>query len=123
MRKKDVINFAPKAENRRKKTPGYVPLIIVLCLVAFAVSVFVILAANDFDPGKALGAREPETELSDQLTTSAGETDTSLSDEVITADAVNFLFLCSSENELTFCQLISADPAAGKIKIKPLALD
>lgn len=123
MRKKDVINFAPKAENRRKKTPGYVPLIIILCLVAFAVSVFLILAANDFDPGKALGAREPETELSDQSVTLADETDAQLSDEAVTADAVNFLFLCSSENELTFCQLISADPATGKIKIKPLALD
>lgn len=122
MRKKDVINFAPSAENRRKKTPGYVTLIVVLCLVAFAVSVFIILAANDFDPGKALGAREPEiTESSKE--TSTEEESSALTGETEFSDSVNFLFLCSSDRELTFCQLISADQAAGKIKIKPLALD
>ncbi len=123
MRKKDVINFAPKAENRRKKTPGYVILTVVLCLVAFAVSVFVILAINDFDPGKALGAREPETTEPVQEITGTEAAASDVIGENEFSDSANFLFLCSSDSDLTFCQLISADPAAGKIKIKPLALD
>lgn len=123
MRKKDVINFAPEAENRRKRTPAYVTLIVVLCFVAFAVSVFVILAANDFDFGKALGAREAqETEAAETLTDEMSST-VNVSTDISTAESVNFLFLCSSDTGLTFCQLISVDPAAGKVKIKPLALD
>lgn len=123
MRKKDVINFAPTAENRKKRTPKYVTLTVIFCLVAFAASVFIILAMNDFDPGKALGAREAETTMSTDESTSMNDIDVTDNTEILSQDSVNFLFLCSSDTELTFCQLISVDPASRKVKIKPLALD
>lgn len=123
MRKKDVINFAPTAENRKKRTPKYVTLTVILCVVAFAVSVFVILAMNDFDPGKALGAREAETTAPADEIATVSDVDITDNTEILSQDSVNFLFLCSSDTELTFCQLISVDPASRKVKIKPLALD
>lgn len=120
MRKKDIINFAPTGEKKKKQIPAYVTLIIVLCLLAFVVSVFVILAVNDFDIGKALGAREAETTLPAEESTIASDIQ---DDTAQLAEAVNFLLLCSNENELTFCQIVSVDTANSKIRIKPLPLD
>ncbi|MBR3766774.1 MAG: LCP family protein [Clostridia bacterium] len=120
MHKKDIINFAPTGEKKKKQIPGHVTLIIVLCLLAFAVSVFIILAVNDFDIGRALGAREAETTLPAEESTIASDIE---DDTAQFAEAVNFLLLCSNENELTFCQIVSVDAANNKIRIKPLPLD
>lgn len=120
MNKKDVLNFAPEGEKRRRSVPGYVKVIVALCLAAFIGSVFIILALNDFDIGKALGAREAEEELTEEETTAAS--DETLLDATLT-DALTFLIICSEEKELTFCQLVSVDMAANKIRIKPIPLD
>ncbi len=117
MNRKDVINFAPTGEKKRKKVPSYVIFIVGICLTAFVVSVFVILAVNDFDLRKALGARLPDESLS-EATTEAELTDTVSTEE---AQAVNFLVLCSDERELTFVELISVDASSGKIRIKPVS--
>ena len=120
MNKKDVLNFAPEGEKRRRSVPGYVKVIVFLCIAAFIGSVFIILAVNDFDIGKALGAREAEEEITEEETTAqANET---LLDTALT-DAVTFLLICSEEKELTFCQLVSVDVKANKIRIKPIPPD
>lgn len=120
MNKKDVLNFAPEGEKRRRSVPGYVKIIVFLCITAFIGSVFIILAVNDFDIGKALGAREAEEDLSEEETSAAE--DETLPDSALT-DALTFLIMCSEEKELTFCQLVSVDIRANKIRIKPLPLD
>lgn len=119
MNRKDVINFAPTGEKKRKKVPSYVGLIIGICLAAFFISVFIILAVNDFDIGKALGARQPQTETEETTTQVSGNGN----DIIDAGEAVNFLVMCSDKNELTFVQIISVDAASGKIKIKPIATD
>lgn len=122
MGKKDVVNFAPTGEKKRRHIPRYVSVIVILCLVAFVASVVVILAVNDFDIGKALGAREVETSA-DETTLTSGENISPETDGTVFEGSVNFLVLCSDSNALTFCQLVSADISAGKIKIKPIPLD
>lgn len=122
MGKKDVLNFAPTGEKKKRRIPYYVSIIVAGCIIAFVVSVAVILAVNDFDIGKALGAREPETDT-DSTTLVSGDPTGELPDDILSEGAVNFLVLCSDSQSLTFCQLVSADPAAGKIKIKPLPAD
>ncbi len=120
MNKKDVLNFAPTGEKRKRSVPGYVKVIVFLCIAAFAVSVFVILAVNDFDIGKALGARQAEENGENEETSpEAGET---LPDTDIT-DALTFLIMISEDKELSICQLVSVDIAANKIRIKPIPLD
>ncbi len=121
MDKKNVINFAPRSEKRKHGVPRYVTITIICCLLAFAVSAFVILAINDFDLGRALGAREPSTQLSDETTAENGD-DVS-ADESELSEALTFLLLCSDSQELTFCQLVSVDTAGRKIRIKPIPLD
>lgn len=116
MDRKDVINFAPSGIKKRRSVPRYVGVIIALCLAVFCISVFVILARNDFDIGKALGAREPETTRASEMTTEAeGSTE-----DVTEADSALFLVMCSDKNELTFCQIIKAEPSARKITVKPV---
>ena len=122
MDKHRVVNFAPTGEKKRRSVPHIVSIAVVLCLAAFAVSVFAILAMNDFDIGKALGARD--------AVTSDEETTASLSEENENpvqmgefSEALTFLALCSDGDELTFCQLVSVDIAGSKVRIKPLPLD
>lgn len=119
MQKKDVINFAPTGEKKKKHIPGYVKITVFLCIAAFFISVFVMLAVNDFDLGKALGAREAVTENEEETTESTAVTDVNIE----LTEAVNFLVFCTDKNELTFSQLISVDAAARKVRIKPIALD
>lgn len=121
MSKRDVLNFAPGGEKKRRNVPVFAGVIVVICLVLFAASVFVILAVNDFDIGKALGARDAENESVTEETGTAEEE--SLTGEAVEAAAVNFLVLCSDSRELTFCQLVSVDAARSEIKIKPLPSD
>ncbi len=119
MNRKDVINFAPTGAKKRRRVPSYVGLIIAFCLAAFAISVFVILAVNDFDVSKALGARQPVI--------SADETTSEVTDAVNEipedSEVVSFLVMCSENNELLFAQLISVDAYIGKIRIKPVSID
>lgn len=116
MNRKDVINFAPTGEKKRKRVPAYVGFIIGICLTAFVVSVFVILAMNDFDISKALGARQPYVSTEETTVESVSVADGTAG----TAETVNFLVMCSDGKELTFIQIISVDAAAGKIRIKPV---
>ena len=121
MDKKNVINFAPKGEQRKRTLPSYVTVTILCCLLAFVVSAFVILAINDFDLGRALGAREASTEYEEE--TSEAPTDGVISATDEFTESVTFLLLCSDKDELTFCQLVSVDTAQRKIRIKPIPLD
>lgn len=120
MNKKNVVNFAPTGEKRRRSVPSYVKILVIAFIAAFAVSVFVILAMNDFDIGKALGARQAEENTSvEETTASSGEALEGLNFE----DSLSFLILCSEEKKLTFCQLVSVDVGANKIRIKPVPVD
>ena len=121
MDRKNVINFAPKGEKRKHNMPRYVILTIIGCLLAFAVSAFVILAINDFDIGKALGAREASTGASDETT--LPDTDETQPSTGEFTESATFLLLCSDKEKLTFCQLVSVDTAGRKIRIKPIPLD
>lgn len=119
MNRKDVINFAPTGAKKRRNVPSYVGLIIGICLAAFAVSVFVILAINDFDISKALGARQPVVS-EDESSSQAQDAYNGISED---SEVVSFLVLCSEKNELLFAQLISVDAYLGKFRIKPVSLD
>lgn len=123
MKRKDIVNFAPKGESSAKKLPPYVGLIITACLLVFLASVFIILAANDFDIAKAVGVRMPEENQTQKKeeneNTEVYKTDIPLN----FTDTVNFLLLCSDGGELTFCQIVCAAPADGIIKIKPISPD
>ena len=122
MSKKDVLNFAPGGEKKRRNIPVLAGVIVAACLVLFAASVLTILAMNDFDIGKALGARDAENENVTEEAVTAGEEESLTGDEAETA-AVNFLVMCSDSRELTFCQLVSVDADDARIKIKPLPSD
>ncbi len=120
MNKKNVVNFAPSGAKRRRSVPSYVKILVILFVTAFIASVFVILAMNDFDIGKALGARQAEEDASSEETTAvAGE----MLQEMDFRDSLTFLLLCSEKQELTFCQLVSVDVGANKIRIKPVPVD
>lgn len=121
MRKKDVINFAPTGVNRRKKTPKYVALIVLLCIAALAASVFIILAMNDFDISKALGARQPEVTSETLADTASSGVNSAESDMPDVRSEYAFLVLCTDKSELMFSQLIYVEPAAARIKICPVS--
>ncbi len=121
MDKHNIVNFAPTGEKKRRNVPRIVSITVAACITAFLVSVLVILAINDFDIGKALGARDatlPAEETSSEASENEGLTDMGEFEESLT-----FLVLCSDNDELTFCQLISVDLQGSKIRIKPLPLD
>lgn len=122
MSKRDVLNFAPKGEKKRRNVPVYAGLIVVALLALSAASVFAILAMNDFDLGKALGARDPENETVAEAAVSSVENE-DITGEGTVADSVNFLVLCSDSRELTFCLMISVDAGNSEIKIKPYPSD
>ena len=120
MNKKNVVNFAPMGAKRKRSVPSYVKILVVLFVTAFVASVSVILAMNDFDIGKALGARQPEEDVSSEETTvSSGEALENMNFE----GSLTFLLLCTEEKELTFCQLVSVDIGSNKIRIKPVTVD
>ena len=119
MQRKDVINFAPTGEKKRKNIPGYVKFTVLGCIAAFFISAFIMLAANDFDLSKALGAREAVTEKNEETTVQAVDTGA----DIDFGEAVNFLIFCTDKNELTFMQLVSVDAAGKKVRIKPIAPD
>lgn len=122
MDKHRVVNFAPTGEKKRRGVPHIVSIAVVLCIAAFAVSVVAILAMNDFDIGKALGAREAVS-ATEETTAAAEEENASTADVGDFGESVTFLVLCSDDEQLTFCQLVSVDIASSKVRIKPLPLD
>ena len=121
MNKHNVVSFAPQGEKKRRSIPHPVVLGVAACVAAFLVSVLVILAVNDFDIGKALGARE-ETKAPEE-NTEAVNGEEMLADTEVFGESLTFLVLCSDEDELTFCQLIGVDIAGKKVRIKPLPTD
>lgn len=121
MDKHNVVSFAPVGEKKKRSVPHPVILGVVVCIAAFVLSVLVILAVNDFDIGKALGARE-ETEPFEE-TTAAENIEDVLAEAEGFGEALTFLILCSDDDGLVFCQLAGVDAAEKKIKIKPLPAD
>lgn len=123
MKKKDILNFAPSGVKKRRRTPRYVGFAVFVCIAAFAVSVFVMLVMNDFDIGKALGAREEQKETeaessSDNLSVSSSGVQ-SVSGS--TSEEYTFLVLCSDNGGLLFSQLITAKPSSSEISVVPLS--
>ncbi len=123
MRKKDIINFAPTGVNRRRRTPGYVGFIVFACIALFVGSVLIILAINDFDIGRALGAREAETEATDDGSSSSLSVSASPKPELSSREEYTFLVICSDKSEVLFAQLIYVRPADAQIKIVPVPED
>lgn len=120
MNRKEKVTFAPEGIKNKRRLPGYVALIVAAAVFFGAASFVAILAANDFDIKKALGARQEESTAensSDEAQTAAG---IALQDF---SGSVNFLFICKDKKSLTFCNIISASPSENKIKIKPVAAD
>ena len=122
MDKHKVVSFAPTGEKKRRSVPHFVSIAVVVCIAAFLVSVFAILAMNDFDVGKALGARDA-VGSDEETTLSQSEENESLTDVGEFKESVTFLLLCSDDEQLTFCQLVSVDVANSKVRIKPIPLD
>ena len=122
MDKHNVVSFAPAGEKKKRRIPHIVSISVVLCLVAFISSVLVILAINDFDISKALGARQAAGEA-EETTASAAAENESLSQIGDFKESFTFLALCSDNEQLTFCQLVSVDIANCKIRVKPLPPD
>ena len=121
MDKHNVVSFAPGGEKKKRSVPHPVILGVVLCVAAFLVSVLVILAVNDFDIGKALGARD-ETLPSEETTAEENAADV-LADTEAFREALTFLILCSDDDGLVFCQLAGVDIAGKKVRLKPLPTD
>ncbi len=121
MNKHNIVSFAPGTEKKKRSIPHPVILGVVMCVVAFLVSVFVILSVNDFDIGKALGVREA-TNASEE-TTAENPGSEVLADTEGFKEAFTFLILCSDGEELTFCQLAGVDIAGRKVRIKPVPTD
>ena len=122
MDKHNIVSFAPQGEKKKHRIPHIISISVVGCLVAFLVSVFTILAINDFDISKALGARQEDVET-EETTVGASDVGEGASGMTDFKESFTFLALCSEKEELTFCQLISVDIANGKIRVKPLPLD
>lgn len=121
MGKKDIINFAPTGVNRRKKTPKYVGFIVFICVALFAASVFLILALNDFDIGKALGARDAQTTAENENSSASLTSGTIENNKVFSQKDSVFLVICSDKSDILFSQLIYVSPSASQIKITPVS--
>lgn len=119
MRKDGKINFAPKGVNGKNRVPKYIWMTAAAAVIFGAVSFFVILAMNDFDLSLALGKRQETAPAEESTTEDAG--DVSALQEL--TDAVNFLAVCADEKELTFCMVVSVQPADGVIRVKPVSPD
>lgn len=123
MNRKEKISFAPRAINDKKRFPHWVALIVAAALLLGLISFGAILAMNDFDLKRALGAREEESTMPAGEETSEGSTaEAQVSLEQFT-EAVNFMFLCAENKEIDFCQIISVNPSENLIRIKPVSLD
>lgn len=120
MKKKDVLNFAPSGVNRKRKTPRYVILCVVLCIVLFSASVGLILIMNDFDISRALGARQSEENesVSDENESAVS----SVSSVGTAAPEYVFLVLCSDNGDLLFSQLVRARPSENEITVQPVSV-
>lgn len=116
-----MVSFAPGGEKKKRSVPHPVILGVVLCVAAFLVSVLVILAVNDFDIGRALGARE-ETLPHEETTAEENAADV-LADTEAFRESLTFLLLCSDDDGLVFCQLAGVDIAGKKVRIKPVPTD
>lgn len=121
MRRKEKITFAPEAVNTKKKFPRYVAFLVAGVLLLGALSFGTILALNDFDVKRALGARETEETRPDRGVTLPEETTVDEAPIKELTDAVSFLFICADGKQLDFCQLISVIPSDSLVRIKPVS--
>ena len=120
MRKDGKITFAPKGVNGKNRMPKYIWMTAAAAVIFGAVSFFVILAMNDFDLSLALGMRQSAQNEAEESATEETVDPAALQE---LTDAVNFLALCVNEKELTFCTVVSVQPADGIIRVKPVSPD
>ena len=88
-------------------------------VLALGAAVFlVLLAMNDFDIEKFLGAAEAPS--SEETSAEAPETAEAAAPFTDSA-AVNVLLLCSEEKSVTFCDIISVSTAENSVRVKPVS--
>ena len=120
MKKNQGLDFASKP--KQKKATGTIALIVIGVLILGALSFVVILAKNDFDIDKFIGKRDDESTTADENTTSTedvSESAPAFSD----TEAVNFLFLCKDDTDLSFCSIISVSVKENNVKVKGIPTD
>ena len=89
--------------------------VLVLGVVIFAA----VLAINDFDFTKFLGAEDPSEDVSAESDAVTGQD--SFAAPFSDASAINVLMICHSEKTVTFCELISFSAAENSIRVKPVS--
>ena len=77
----------------------------------------VVMALNDFDFNKFLGAAEP---LSTEETSSEAPSADPAA-PFTDSEAINVLLLCSEEKGVTFCDIVSFSAAENSIRVKPVS--
>ncbi len=93
-------------------------LIALAAVLALGVIVFTaVMAANDFDFDKFIGAASPKTSPEESTTAAPGPAAALFSD----TNAINVLLLCSNEKDVSFCVLMSFSAAENSVKIKPVS--
>ena len=88
--------------------------VLVLGVVIFAA----VLALNDFDFAKFLGAEDPSEDASETVSISGQD---SFAAPFSDASAINVLMVCHSEKTVTFCELMSFSAAENSIRVKPVS--
>ena len=116
MKNAKQIDFNRDRSNE-KRAARRVIAVIVAVFVLGAVVFTAVMAVNDFDFEKFLGAADAPTE---ETTAEAPET-AALAAPFSDADAVNILLLCSEEKRVTFCEILSFSAAENSIRVKPVS--
>ena len=79
---------------------------------------FVVMAVNDFDFKKFIGAAEP---LSTEDPSAEAQSTDPAAAPFTDGDAINILILCSEERAVTFCDIVSFSAAENSIRVKPVS--
>lgn len=88
--------------------------VLVLGVIVF----FVVMALNDFDFDKFIGAADPPS--TEETSSEEAETN-GFAAPFTDADAVNVLILCSEEKSVTFCEIASFSVAENCVRVKPVS--
>ena len=116
MKNAKQIDFNRDRSNEKRaarRVIAAVCAVFVLGAVVFAA----VMAANDFDFEKFLGAAEAPSEETTAETPETAAFAAPFSD----ADAINILLLCSEEKSITFCEILSFSAAENSIRVKPVS--
>ena len=122
MGRNEKINFAPKGlTSGKNRVPKQIWFIAAAAVIFGLLSFLVILAANHFDLSMALGKRQTELPADAETTTDPGAAGMAVLQDL--SDSVNFLAICAKGKDLTFCTVLSVQPADAVIRVKPVSPD